>query len=298
MIAIECSNVEKHFDKVTALDGVTFQVAAGSICALLGRNGAGKTTLMNCICTKYLQDAGGIQVLGEPVYENERVLKKLCFLKDEMEAFDLKRVNKLLSIAKHFYPEWDEVLEQKLLDFFGINQKSTYAALSKGQKTVVSIIIGLCSGCEVVLFDEIYAGLDAVAREQFYDILLKEQEKKPRTFVLSTHLIEEMSAIFTDVVILDKGRVLLSADMETVHDHAYKLMGRGDQESLLQGKNVLLKQAMGTLAEYDVYDSFTKEEQRSLEEQGFQFSALSLQELFVAMTTDEVKEWGDGDGTD
>ncbi len=298
MIAIECRNVEKHFDDDTALDGVTFQVKEGSICALLGRNGAGKTTLMNCICTKYIQNTGEICVLGEPVYENERVLKKICFMKEEMDAFDIKRVNKVLSYAKHFYPEWDEELEQKLLDFFAINPKSTYGALSKGQKTVVSIIIGLCSGCEVVLFDEIYAGLDAVARGQFYDILLKEQERKPRTFMLSTHLIEEMSAIFTDVVILDKGRVLLNADMETVHDHAYKLMGRGDQESLLQGKNVLLKQKMGTLAEYDIYDSFTKEEQKSLEEQGFQFSALSLQELFVAMTADEIKEWRDGDGTD
>ena len=174
------------------------------------------------------------------------------------------------------------------MNLFELDCKKTYASLSKGKKTALSIVIGLCSGCQVVLFDEIYSGLDAVARQQFYDVLLEEQEKNPRTFILSTHLIEEMSGVFTDVVIMDKGAVILQADMEEIHEHSMKCVGRSDMADRLSGKNVLHVKDMGTLSEYDLYDSFSDEEQQALKEQGFSFSAMDLQELFIAMTIDNA----------
>ena len=175
-----------------------------------------------------------------------------------------------------------------MIKLFELDTNKIYNALSKGKKTVVSIIVGLCSGCEVVLFDEIYSGLDAVARQQFYDVLLEEQEENPRTIILSTHLIEEMSSVFTDVVIMYKVALLLQADMETVHDKAVKCGGRADLADKLQGKNVLHEKKMGALSEYDIYDGFTEEERQSLTEQGFSFSAMDLQELFIAMTIDNA----------
>lgn len=298
MIAIKCKNVSKSFLDTKALTDINLELETGQIYALLGRNGAGKTTLMNCLCTKYLPDTGDIFLLEEKAYENEKVLNQICFMSDHMDVFELKKVKDILKFASCFYENWDNVLMNKLLDFFEINRKMLYSALSKGMQTIISIIIGLCSGCKIVLLDEIYSGLDAVARQQFYEILLKEQEKNPRTFVLSTHLIEEMTGLFDSIVMMDKGTILLQEKMETLRQKSYKCIGRTDKADCLKGKNVVFQKQMGTVTEYDIYDTFTIKERTELEEIGFTFSSLSLQELFIAFTSNSTMEWGEEDGTD
>lgn len=289
MNAIKCEGVSKSFKEKKALDHVDFEIGTGKIYALLGRNGAGKTTLMNCICTKYLQDEGNIEVLGEPVYENEKVLKQICFMSDNMDSFELKKVKYILKFAENFYENWNKSLESRLIELFELNIKSSYAALSRGQRTAVSIIIGLCSGCEIVLFDEIYSGLDAVARQEFYEILMEEQEKNPRTYILSTHLIEEMSGLFDSVIVLDKGRVILCEDEEKIHAKSLKIVGRTEQMEILKNKNVLRKKEAGTIAECIVYDDISFSEREKLKESGFNVSSAELQELFVALTAGNTK---------
>lgn len=296
MFAVECIEVTKGFAGKKVLDGVSFSLEQGGIYALLGRNGAGKTTLLNCICTKYLPDSGKICVLGEEVYENESVLNQICFMSDSMDAFETKKARYILYYAEQFYKDWNKELEQELLEFFEIDVKVVYGRMSKGQKTLIGIIIGLCSGCEVVLFDEIYSGLDATARQNFYKILLEEQERQQRTFILSTHLIEEMTRLFDQVMILDAGQVLLNEDMETIHGKSYKCVGRADMENCLEGKKILCKKQMETVTEYDIYDVISGEEQRQLEAKGFTFSPLPLQDLFMAFTFESAKEWGGVDG--
>lgn len=298
MIAIKCDNVSKSFLDKKVLNNIDLELECGHIYALLGRNGAGKTTLMNCLCTKYIPDAGEIFLLEERAYENENVLKKICFMSDHIEAFELKKIKDILKYASCFYENWNEKLMNKLLDFFEIDRKMLYSALSKGRRTIVGIIIGLCSECEIVLLDEVYSGLDAVARQQFYDILLKEQERKPRTFILSTHLIEEMTGLFERVIIMDQGRVLLTEDMEHLREKSFRCVGRTDQAECLSGKHVISQKQMGTITEYSIYDTITAAERNILEKQGFTFSALSLQELFVAFTGEYTAEWGRIDGID
>lgn len=292
MKAIECKQVFKAFGENKVLRDVTFSIESGKIYALLGRNGAGKTTLMNCLCTLFIQDSGEIRLLEEVNYENEKVLSEICFMSDFIAEFEIKKVKQILKYASCFYERWDTALMEKLLNFFEIDRKQLYSALSKGKKTLVSIIIGLCSGCKIVLFDEIYSGLDAVARQQFYKILLEEQEKNPRTFILSTHLIEEMTEVFDGVVIMDEGTILLNEEMDKIYEKSIKCVGRTEKVECFKGKNLLYQKNMGTISEFDFYDTFTEAEQRELTEEGFSFQSLSLQELFIACTAKEEKEWG------
>ena len=287
MKAIECKQVFKAFGENKVLRDVTFSIESGKIYALLGRNGAGKTTLMNCLCTLFIQDSGEIRLLEEVNYENEKVLSEICFMSDFIAEFEIKKVKQILKYASCFYERWDTALMEKLLNFFEIDRKQLYSALSKGKKTLVSIIIGLCSGCKIVLFDEIYSGLDAVARQQFYKILLEEQEKNPRTFIVSTHLIEEMTEVFDGVVIMDEGRILLNEEMEEIYEKSIKCVGRTEKVECFKGKNLLYQKNMGTISEFDFYDTFTEAEQRELTEEGFSFQSLSLQELFIACTAKE-----------
>lgn len=290
MKAIECRNVTKHFGEKRVLEQLNLSLEEGKIYALLGRNGSGKTTLLNCMCTKYIPNEGEIDILEEKAYENEKVLSEICFMTDSMDAFEMTKVKEILKCAKSFYPKWDEDLMNRLLTYYDIKPKENYSFLSKGRKTAVSLIIGLCCGCRVVLFDEIYSGLDAVGRKKFYDVLLEEQEKNPRTFILSTHLIEEMTMLFDEVMILDKGKILLKEDMEQIAENSFRVTGRTGEEGMLLGKNVLAKKEMGAMAEYYIYDTFTPKEREQLKEQGLTLQNMSLQELFIAATQDEGEE--------
>lgn len=295
MKAITCNGVSKRFEgkrgeSKLALDNVSLSLEEGGIYALLGRNGAGKTTLLNCLCTKYLPDEGEISLFGEPAYENEKMLEKICFMPDYLENFSLHGVKKIIRYAKLFYADWDEELMGRLLDTYEISMSDTYAAMSKGRRTALSMLIGLCSGCDIVLFDEIYSGLDVVARQQFYEILLEQQEIRPRTFILSTHLIEEMSTIFTDIIIMDKGRILISDEADRVRMKAYRLQGRQGQEQAFAGKNLITVNTMGTVAEYIVYDDLSKSEKEAYHAQGFEISQLPLQDLVISMTKGGKKD--------
>ncbi len=292
MKAMICKGVTKRFEErrgesKTALERVELSLEEGGIYALLGRNGAGKTTLLNCLCTKYLPDEGEIFLFEEPAYENEKMLERICFMPDYLESFSLYSVKRILRYAKMFYPKWNDELMERLLATYEIRLSDRYAAMSKGRRTALSMCIGFCSGCDIVLFDEIYSGLDVVARQQFYEILLEEQEKSPRTFILSTHLIEEMTGVFTDIIILDGGKVKVSETVERVREKAYCFHGRAGQENLFASKNILTVHGMETVAEYIVYDDLSQEEKAAYKEHGFEIRPCSLQELVIAISRGE-----------
>lgn len=290
MNAIECRNVSKNFGEKIVLDNLNFSLEEGKIYALLGRNGAGKTTLLNCMCTRYIPSKGDVYLLEEKAYENAKVLSEICFMSDRLDAFDNYKVKAILKYARCFYPRWNEALMNRLLECYEISPKENYAFLSKGRKTALSLIIGLCCGCRIVLFDEIYSGLDAVGRQQFYELLLEEQEKNPRTFVLSTHLIEEMTMLFEEVVILDKGKILLQEEMEELEEKSFRATARVNEEGILLEKNILAKKEMGAMAEYYIYDTISMKEKQQLLAQGITLQNMNLQELFIALTTDAIKE--------
>lgn len=299
MNAIECKNITKTFQSeekgkqgevIAAVDNISFAVEEKGIYALLGRNGAGKTTLLNMLCTKYIPNEGEVLLFGEPAYENEKQLKNICFMSDDMPAFDGFKVKKILAYAKAFYESFDHELCRRLLTLYEVKEETLYAALSKGRQTALSMIIGLCSNCGIVLFDEIYSGLDAVARQQFYEILMEQQEKKPRTYILSTHLIEEMSGLFTDVIIIDRGKLILTSSMEDLRSKAFKCTGREEAGEILSGKNILDIKRMGPMAQYLVYDELSVEDKEKLLFNHVTVEAMTLQELFVAVTRRVMEE--------
>ena len=284
MITVEIAGVTKAFGKTNVLDNIDLKLEDGKTYALLGRNGSGKTTLMNLICTKYIPDSGVIKLMDEEAYENDRVLSEICFMKDYIPAFEDMKLSAIFKYAEKFYTRWNKTLEEKLIKQFGLETKKIYGFLSKGQQTAVGLIVGLCSNTRILLLDEIYSGLDAVARKELYTILMQEQERYTRTMVLSSHLIEEMTNLFSDVIILHDEKIILNDSLDTVQTKARKLTGRKDIEDILSDKNVLGKNSVGTMSEIYIYDDFTENEISELNERGYKLAPMNLQELFAAMT--------------
>jgi ABC-2 type transport system ATP-binding protein len=239
-------DVTMRFRGHTALDGVTTGFEQDTITGLLGRNGAGKTTLMQLATGHRKPTSGRVEVFGRSPFEDEGVLEGICFVKEGQRYPDAFRVCDAIAAASWLFPHWDDELADRLLADFELPRRRTVKALSRGMNSAVGIVIGLASRAPLTLFDEPYLGLDAVARQLFYDRLLADYAEHPRTVVLSTHLIEEISDLLEHVVLIDRGRVLMDDTAERLRAGALTVTGpRPAVEAFGRDREVLHLEALG-----------------------------------------------------
>jgi ABC-2 type transport system ATP-binding protein len=264
-----------------ALDDVSLTVGAGTITGLLGRNGAGKTTLLRILAGQEFPSAGSVQVLGAPPAENEDVLRRLVFVREDQFYPEIK-VRQALRAASWFYPNWDSGLASSLLDNFGVRADKAIKRLSRGQRSALGITIGLAARAEVTLFDEPYAGLDAVARQVFYDRLLADFAAFPRTVLLSTHLIDEAAALFEGVIVIDKGRVVLDAAADGLRGVATRVSGPClAVDALAAGRPVWERRRLGSQASVVMVGPLSPGDRAQARSSGLDLTPLSLQQIVV-----------------
>jgi ABC-2 type transport system ATP-binding protein len=290
MTAARVSDVTMRFREHTALSGVSTVIERDAITGLLGRNGAGKTTLMQLLTGHRVPTSGRVEVLGASPYENDRVLHEVCFIKEGQRYPDHFRVRDVLTAAAMAFPRWDAEYAQSLLADFDLPEKRLVKKLSRGMNSAVGIVLGLASRAPVTLFDEPYLGLDAVARQLFYDRLLADYAENPRTIVLSTHLIEEIASLLERVLLIDRGRVLLDADAESLRGTALTVTGPTDKvTAFVGGREVLHQESLGGFrrAVVRVAPGTDDGEARAA---GLSTEPTNLQQLVVAMSLRTVQD--------
>ena len=278
---ISATALGRRYRDQIALDDVSLTVEPGIVTGLLGRNGAGKTTLMRIITGQEFPSSGDIRVLGQAPAENDDVLRRMVFVREEQAYPDL-RVEHAIRVASWFYPNWSEDLAQQLLSDFTLPLKRRIKRLSRGMRSAVGIVIGLAARAELTLFDEPYAGLDAVARQLFYDRLLAEFAEHPRTIVLSTHLIDEVADLLEHVVLLDRGRVVLDAPADDVRGTGMTVSGPATAvQEFVAGRTVWHQQRLGSRASVTIADPLDFAAQARARALHLSLEPLSLQQLLV-----------------
>jgi ABC-2 type transport system ATP-binding protein len=276
--------VSMRFGTHSALTDVTAGIRADTITGLLGRNGAGKTTLMQLLTGHRVPTTGRVRVLGEDPFENDGVLSRLCFIREGQRYPDHFRVCDALAAAAMLYPAWDPDLAEQLVADFELPRKRQIRKLSRGMNSAVGIVLGLASRAPVTLFDEPYLGLDAVSRHVFYDRLLADYAEHPRTIVLSTHLIEEISDLLEHVLLIDHGRVLLDTDAETLRESALTVSGPAAQVSTFAAVHDLLHTESMAGQARAVVRARSATARRDAAQLGLTLEATSMQQLVVAMS--------------
>jgi ABC-2 type transport system ATP-binding protein len=272
--------VTKRYGRVTALDGVSIEFAENTIHGLLGRNGAGKTTVMQILTGQGFETAGTVEVFGRHPYEDADVLAKVCFVKESQRYPDKFRVRHALRAGELLFPNWDAGFAASLVADFAVPVNQVIAKLSRGQLSAVGVITGLASRAPLTLFDEPYLGLDAVARQLFYDRLLADYAERPRTVVLSTHLIDEVSDLIEHVVLIDQGRILMDADAETLRGQAVTVTGSVEAvDRFAAGREELHRERLGGLLRVTLTGVLERPTGGGLD-----FEPVSLQQLVVRAT--------------
>lgn len=287
-LAIEVKNVNHNFKDKIICDNICVNFERNKVYGLLGKNGAGKSTLINIMTHQLLCKSGEIKILGKSPKEDISVLDEVCVVR-EKEFFDKEcKVKDVFKSYSYFYKNYDYELQERLCKLFEINPKLIYKKLSRGMKTLVSNIIGICSNASITIFDEPTIGLDAVNRQEFYGILLDSYMNNNRTIIISTHLIAEIEELLEKVIIIKDGKVEVDEYIEKVREKSYYISGnREDINRLSILQEMTLVKSFGNNKTYSYYGDFNDKDLMLIENLDINLDKMSIQELFINMNKKE-----------
>lgn len=282
---IEVEDLVLRYGDVTAVDRLTLDLAGGKIYGLLGRNGSGKTSLLSVLAAFRRNSAGQVRIDGEPVFENGRLTSRICLIRDSGETVDIGTAQDALDFAESLRTNWDADYARSLMDTFKLEAKKNVKSMSRGQRSAIGVVVGLASRAELTMFDESYLGMDAPSRHAFYDALLADYMAHPRTIIMSSHLIEEVSSLLEEVVIIDEGRLV-------VHEESQALLSRGTAvtgpeerlDAFTAGLTVLNTRQLGSTKSAMVYGELDSARRAEAAEAGLELGPIALQDLFVHLT--------------
>lgn len=251
MACIEARGLRKSFGTTVALDGINFRVEEGRILGLIGPNGAGKTTALNAILglTPY---QGELRVLGRnPWTERDQLTRDVCFIADVAVLPRWIKVSQALDYVAGVHSRFDRAKAESLLAKTTIRRDSKVKHLSKGMVAQLHLALVMAIDAKLLVLDEPTLGLDILYRKQFYDSLLNDYFDRNRTIVVTTHQVEELQHVLTDLMFIDRGRILLDSSMDDLESRYVELAVHPAQaaaaralkpiyERELLGRNILL----------------------------------------------------------
>lgn len=280
MNGIEIKSVSKNYGNLQALSDVSLTFERDKIYGLLGRNGAGKSTLLNIITNRIYADSGEVLIDGEPAKDNDSALGKIYLMSEKNFYPEKMKIKQVFQWSKIFYPDFDEAYAHRIAQSFELNINKTVKSLSTGYSSIFKLIIALSVNTPYVLLDEPVLGLDANHRDLFYRILIEKYSQSPSTIIISTHLIEEVSSVIENIVIIKKGQILKNEPCETLLAGGYTVSGAISMvDAYITGKNVLGTDTLGGLKVAYLLGEIDENIPS-----GIEVSKLDLQKLFIQLT--------------
>lgn len=277
--------VSKKIEKNQILTDVNCSFKEDVIYGLLGRNGAGKTTLLNLISGKTLPDTGEITVNNHQPFNHSDTLDHICFIRESKNFKPALTIKTILKTMPAFYPNWNAEKALELLEIFELPHHKKVSQLSKGMESALGITVGIASRSPLTIFDEPYIGMDAHARQQFYEVLIEDYSEHPRTIILSTHLIDEVSDLFQEIYFMKKGQISLHETVDQLQERSFLIKGPKEAIETLATKGKVLDRSQ-FMGDYSITLYIEDaEELASLHIPASCFrQKLSLQQLMVYLT--------------
>lgn len=288
-LSVDLDRVSVLFGEKAALSELTLHLDGGKIYGLLGRNGAGKSTLLALLGALRKPTSGDVRVNDEELFENYAMTQQVCLIRESPDVLDTdEKLDYNLEFARVMRPNWDEPYARELVQKFSIPTDQKIGTMSRGQRSAVGIVIGLASRAPLTMFDESYLGLDTPSRYTFYEELLADFMRTPRTIVVSTHLIDEVAPMFEETIILDRGQLLLQGETDALRARARRFTGIDHQlDALLAGENLRGVQQLGSTKSAVVISDRIDQLDADGRHAGIQVEPVGLQDLFVYLTQEQ-----------
>ncbi len=224
---VSARNVSKHYGDVRAVDDVSFDIEKGKIMGLFGPNGAGKTTLLKALLGLTKCD-GQLSVLGyDPFRQRKALMQNICFIADVAVLPRWIKVSQLLDFVARTHPNFDRARAEDLLSRTKVRHGAKVRELSKGMVAQLHLSIIMAVDAKLLVLDEPTLGLDIIFRKEFYSNLLSDYFDGERTILITTHQVEEIENILTDIMFINDGKLLLESSMEALPDRYFELAAAG-----------------------------------------------------------------------
>ena len=241
---VNARSVSKHFGSVRAVDDVSFEIEQGKILGLIGPNGAGKTTLLKAVLG--LTDCeGDLSVLGfDPFRQRKKLMQNICFIADVAVLPRWIKVTQLLDYVEAIHPNFSRSRAEELLSQTQVRAAAKVKELSKGMVTQLHLSIIMAIDAKLLVLDEPTLGLDILFRKEFYANLLNDYFDEERTILITTHQVEEIENLLTDVMFINDGKILLNSSMETLSDTYVELQASGEDAQKARGLGPIAENQM------------------------------------------------------
>ena len=238
-------NVSKHFGAVRAVDNVSFDIEKGKILGLIGPNGAGKTTLLKAVLG--LTDCDGdLTVLGlDPFRQRKKLMQQICFIADVAVLPRWIKVSQLLGYVAAIHPNFSRQRAEELLRETKVSSGARVKELSKGMVTQLHLSIIMAIDAKLLVLDEPTLGLDILFRKEFYANLLNDYFDEERTILITTHQVEEIENLLTDIMFINDGKILLDTPMDSLSERYIEVMASGENAQKARG--------LGPIAEAEIF---------------------------------------------
>lgn len=280
---IRLQSVSKSYGNFAVVDNISINFDENKIYCLLGCNGAGKTTLMKMIAGHVDASGGNIEVDGKSV-STAKMPNSVSFIENRATQFNT-RLDRLIRMASELDSEFDTEFALKMAKKFNLDISKRYRQLSFGMQTMFNTLLSLAGNRKVVLLDEPLLGLDAIMRNKFYNLLNDSFGHHPRTIVLSTHMIDEVTRSAEELLILDKGKIIFRSTIDDIDEKAYSITGTAKAITpILENLSVISSKTIGGYITAYIYDS--KDEIPAI----IAIQPLGLQEFFINLVGGDYDE--------
>lgn len=285
MNKIEIRHLSKKYGKQLVLNDLSLTLEEGKIYGLLGRNGIGKSTLLNILTNRIFKSSGEISYQGE-LLNGFDCPQSDFYLMSETTLFNKNhQLKQVIANTKLLQKEFNQPLCEEMFQAFALDKNKKITQLSTGYRTIFKAILALCVPAKFVFLDEPVLGLDANHREMLYRFILKAYDIRPRTIVLSTHIIEEIANLIEHVIILGKETVLVDEVLEDVLAKAYRISGpKNDVATYCAGLTVLDHEQIGEFHHYYIFDEL--DHHRIIPDR-LKIEHVDLQQLFIKLTQEK-----------
>lgn len=283
MNAIKVTHLSKQFGKQTVLADINLTIEPNTIYGLLGRNGAGKSTLLNLITNRLPSPAGMVTIGGVNVTNNDVLLNRIYMMSEANLYPSRMPVSEIFKLTADLYQGFDKDYADALVAKFELDPRTRFNKLSTGYRSVMKLIIALAVDVDYVFLDEPTLGLDANHRQLFYEELIDSYAERPRTFVISTHLIEEIANVIERVFVIQDHRLMINDTTENVLQEGYVITGPSTEvQTYTEGLNVIGRESLGNLLVQYVYGKLDND--REIPDT-VTVSHIDLQKLFIYLTS-------------
>lgn len=277
---IQVNHVSKTYGNTEALKDINLIFKENTIYGLLGRNGAGKSTLINIITNRIFPSEGEVLINDSNIVKDDAILSHIYSTCENTYFPEYMKVKEVLKWTSTFYPDFDMNYANTIASQFGLNPNKKVKALSTGYVSILKLVAALSSNAEYMIFDEPVLGLDANNRDLFYKLLIEKYSENPFTIIISTHLIEEISNIIEDIIIIKDGKIIENSSRDNLLANGYTVSGTATAvDSFIADKDVIGCDSLGGLK-----TAYINGKRPTSLPAGLEISKLDLQKLFIQLT--------------